>query len=98
MKQANKKRRIPDFGLGDKVYVIKKTWKTDRPSDKLDFPLAGPFKIAEIVGHSYRLELPTSYKIWPILHADRLRKDPSNPLPGQVNREPDAIEINGELE
>jgi hypothetical protein len=52
-KQANKKRREPDFGPGDMVYVIKKTWKTDRPSDKLDYPLARPFKIDKIVGHSY---------------------------------------------
>jgi hypothetical protein len=98
MKQANKKRRIPDFGPEDKVYVIKKTWKTDRPSDKLDYPLAGPFKILEMVGHSYRLQLPASYKIWPVFHADRLRKDPDNPLPGQINKESDAIEVNGELE
>ncbi len=97
-KQANKKRRIPDFGPKDKVYVIKKAWKTDRPSDKLDFPLAGPFEIVEMVGHSYRLKLPTSYKVWPVFHADRLRKDPENPLPGQINEEPDAIEVNGELE
>jgi hypothetical protein len=97
-KQANKKRRVPDFGPGDAVYVIKKTWKTDRPSDKLDYPLAGPFKILEMVGHSYRLQLPTSYKVWPVFHADRLRKDPGNPLPGQTNPEPDAKEVNGELE
>jgi hypothetical protein len=97
-KQANKKRRIPDFGPKDKVYVIKKTWKTDRPSDKLDYPLAGPFEILEMVGHSYRLKLPASYRVWPVFHADRLRKDPGNPLPGQVNPEPGAEEVNGELE
>jgi hypothetical protein len=97
-KQANKKRRIPDFGPGDKVYVIKKTWKTDRPSDKLDYPLAGPFKIIKMVGHSYQLDLPPSYKIWPVFHADRLRKDPDNPMPGQTNPEPDAMEVDGELE
>jgi hypothetical protein len=97
-KQANKKRRIPDFDPKDKVYVIKKTWKTDRPSDKLDYPLAGPFEILEMVGHSYRLKLPASYRVWPVFHADRLRKDPGNPLPGQVNPEPGAEEVNGELE
>jgi len=97
-KQANKKRREPDFGPEDMVYVIKKTWKTDRPSDKLDYPLAGPFRIIQMVGHSYELDLPPSYKIWPIFHADRLRKDPGNPLPGQTNEEPDSMEVNGELE
>jgi hypothetical protein len=97
-KQANKKRREPDFGPGDMVYVIKKTWKTDRPSDKLDYPLAGPFKIDKMVGHSYQLDLPPSYRIWPIFHADRLRKDPANPLPGQTNEEPGSTKVNGELE
>jgi hypothetical protein len=62
--------------------VIKKSWKTDWPLDKLDFPLAGPFKIIEIIGHSYRLKLLISYKVWPVFHADRLRKDPENPLLG----------------
>jgi hypothetical protein len=80
------------------VYIIKKSWRTDRPSDKLDFPLAGPFKILEMVGHSYRVELPTSYRVWPIFHADRLRKDPGNPLPGQINAPPPALEVDGELE
>ncbi len=98
VKQANKKRRTPDFGPEDSVYVIKKTWKTDRPSDKLDYPLSGPFKIIKMVGHSYQLELPASYRVWPIFHADRLRKDPGNPLPGQVNKKPEATEVNGELE
>jgi hypothetical protein len=55
MKQANKKRQILDFSLKDKVYVIKKTWKTDRLSNKLNYPLARPFKITRIAGHLYRL-------------------------------------------
>jgi hypothetical protein len=97
-RQANKKRRVPNFGPSDMVYIIKKSWRTDRPSDKLDFPLAGPFKILEMVGHSYRVELPTSYRVWPIFHADRLRKDPGNPLPGQINAPPPALEVDGELE
>ncbi len=52
----------------------------------------------EMVGHSYRLKLPASYKVWPVFHADRLRKDPNNPLLGQVNKEQDATKVNGELE
>jgi hypothetical protein len=63
MKQANKKRQILDFSLKDKVYIIKKTWKTDRPFNKLDYPLAKPFKITRIVRHLYRFQLLASYKI-----------------------------------
>jgi hypothetical protein len=55
MKQANKKRQILDFSFKDKVYVIKKTWKTDRPFNKLDYPLAKPFKITRIARHLYCL-------------------------------------------
>jgi hypothetical protein len=78
--------------------VIKKTWKTDWPFNKLDYPLVKPFKITRIVGHLYRLQLLASYKIWPVFHADKLRKDPSNLLPSQINKELDAIKVNGELE
>ncbi len=51
-----------------------------------------------MVGHSYQLKLPASYRVWPIFYIDRLRKDPGNPLPGQVNKKPDVTEVNGELE
>jgi hypothetical protein len=37
--QANKKRRPEDFGINDFVYITKRTWKTDRPSDKLENPV-----------------------------------------------------------
>ena len=40
--QANKYRKAIDFELEDKVYMIRKGWRTDRLSDKLDYPLAGP--------------------------------------------------------
>ena len=37
--QANKHRREPDFGVGDWVIIRKKVSSTDRPSDKLDYPM-----------------------------------------------------------
>lgn len=46
VRQANKHRREPDFDVGDYVYIIKKSWSTDRPSDKLDFPMIRNFHIA----------------------------------------------------
>jgi len=40
--QANKKRREPDFGVGDLVYITPKGFTTNRPSAKLDQQAYGP--------------------------------------------------------
>ena len=82
-KQTNKTQRQPDFGVDNFVYVSHKDWQTDRPSPKLNLQTAGPFKILKQVKHSYRLKLPPHIKIHNILHTDRLKKTPINPLPGQ---------------
>jgi len=87
-KQANKTRRPVDFDVGDKVWVSAKTWRTERPSKKLDYQQAGPFEIIAKEGHSFRLELPPNIKVHPVFHASKLRKDPNNPLPGQ---QPDEV-------
>jgi transposase InsO family protein len=98
-KQANKHRREVDFDVGDKVWVTTKHWKTDRPSRKLANQMEGPYKILEKIGHSFKLELPESMKVHPVFHAEKLRKDPGNPLPGQANPEPPALELeDGETE
>jgi len=97
--QANKHRREPDFGVGDKVWATTKHWKTDRPSRKLANQMEGPYEILEQVGHSFKLRLPESMKVNPVLHAEKLRRDPGNPLPGQANPEPPPLELeNGETE
>jgi hypothetical protein len=93
--QANKKRREPDFTVGNYVYVTRKGWTTDRPSEKLDRQLAGSYKIIGMKGHSYVLELPENMKMSNVFHADRLRKDPRNPLPGQEQPPEDPMEVNG---
>jgi transposase InsO family protein len=97
-KQANKHRREVDFTVGDKVWVTTKHWKTDRPSQKLSDQMAGPFKIIEQIGHSFKLQLPESIKVHPVFHADRLRKDPENPLPGQTNPNPGPLQVNDQEE
>jgi hypothetical protein len=97
-RQANKHRREVDFRVGDRVWVSTKHWKTDRPSRKLADQQAGPYEIIDQVGHSFKLRLPESIKVHPVFHADRLRKAPEDPLPGQLNPDLPAIPVNDQEE
>jgi hypothetical protein len=53
----------------------------------------GPYKILEKIGHSFKLKLPESIKVYPVFHAKKLRKDPRNLLLSQTNLEYDLIEV-----
>ena len=58
-----------------------------------------PYKILEQIGHSFKLKLPESIKVYLVFYAKKLQKDPGNPLPGQTNPEPLPLEIeDGEIE
>ena len=83
------------------LFIIKKPGTTDRPSDKLDYPLTQRFfKILEEVqgGASYRLEVPDGWTMTNVFHVDRLRKYQNNPLPGQANEIPPGETINDKEE
>ena len=97
-RQANKKRRRPDFHVDDYVWLSTENLSIDRPSRKLSAQQAGPFKIRSKRYHSYELELPASWKIHNVFHASLLRKAATNPLPGQVVKPPAPINVTGEDE
>ena len=98
--QANRHRRKPDFGVGDRVFIIKRTSVTDRPSSKLDYPMTrGHYEILEELGNdSFRLKVPESWQGRDVYHADRLRKYPNNPLPGQAAENPEGELVDGSME
>lgn len=71
---ANKKRRMePTLKRGDKVYLLRKHIKTQRPSSKLDFKKLGPYEIEEVVSTvNYKLRLPKGSKQHPVFHISLL--------------------------
>jgi hypothetical protein len=97
-KQADRHRREIDFEVGDNVWVTTKEWRTERPNRKLDSQMEGPYPILERVGNAYKLDLPPSIKVHPVIAASRLRKAADNPVPGQHPDPPLPIEVNGEAE
>lgn len=95
---ADRHRREIDFGVGDKVMLSTKGLRCGRPSKKLGHQNIGPFRIKEKIGHSFALELPKDMRVHNLFHADRLRKFPGNPLPGQSTDAPEPTIYHSEEE
>ena len=91
--QANKSRKDVSYDIGDKVFLSAKNIRTERPSQKLDHKMLGPFPVVSHVGRAYRLELPLTMKIHNMFHPGLLRKAPEDPLPGQKNAPPPPIVV-----
>ena len=94
----NSSRRPVDFDIDDLVWLDMRYFNTSRPSKKLDFPTNGPFRVLERIGSSYRLELPASMKVHNVFPAAKLRRDPNDPLPGQIAEAIPPINITGDDE
>jgi len=71
-----------DFQVGDKVYISTKSWNINRPSQKLDQQMAGPYTILERVRNAFWINLPPSIQIHLVISVDKLHKAANNPLPG----------------
>lgn len=98
--QANKKQRLPNFDVGDRVFIVKKAWSTIRPSDKLDFPMTRNYFLItkKVKENAFELELPASWKGSKKFNAKRLCKFDNNPLLGQAVLNPEVEEVDGEEE
>ena len=77
--QADKKRSEREFQVGDLVFLKLQPYVqstvASRTHQKLSFRFYGPFKIIVRVGQvAYKLELPPSAKIHPVVHVSQLKK------------------------
>ena len=86
--QVNKYRHKPDFTVDNKVQVIIKNQKTEWPSYKLDYQMAGPYKVLKKRGNLYKVKLPDLIKVYSKFLPDKLRKAVNNLLPRQKNKPP----------
>jgi hypothetical protein len=74
VKHANRKRLGgPTFKEGDKVYLLRRNIKSDKPTKKLDAVKLGPFKIRKCKGLvSFKLDLPKRMRIFLVFHKSLL--------------------------
>ena len=82
MKEYYDKHRLegPCLERGDKVYLISRNIRTNRPSKKLDFKKIGPFRVDErISDNNYRLSLLATMRLRTyVFHISLLEPAPRN--------------------
>jgi hypothetical protein len=96
--QANKHCHKPDFGPGNMVWITIRNWRTERPSCKLDYQMAGPFEVLEKMSNLYKVKLPDLIKVHPVFLLDKLQKAATDPLPRQRNEPLLPIQVNSDNE
>ena len=97
---ADKSRKAhPVINIRDKVWLLCRNLKTNRPCDKLDFRRLGPFSVVKQINDiAFRLELPPSMKIHPIFHVFLLEPYKTSSILGRSQVPPPPVEIEGNEE
>jgi len=90
--QADKNRSERTFAVGDSVYLKLQPYiqssVAPRSNQKLAYRYFGPFKILARVGAvAYKLALPPSSKIHPVIHVSQLKKhvSPTEPVSADLS-------------
>ena len=91
---------LPDFKVGDQVFVKAKYFGSTQPSKKLSEKNIGPYPIIAQVGSlSFTICLPDSmHAVHPIFHVSQLELATPNVIPNRVQPPPPPVEVNGEPE
>ena len=82
---ADHNRQDLSFAIGDKVWLESYNLSTDAPSKKLAAKRLGPYEILGLVGPtSYRLDIPTSWRVHNVFHAGLLSHTKVDTIPNRV--------------
>lgn len=78
------------------IWLLTRNIKTERSLKRLDHKMVDLYKIKELVGSSYQLDLPTSIRIHDVFYPNLLQPAATNLLPDQHNKLELPIVIDGE--
>ena len=94
---ANRRRRpAPTLLPRAKVWSLRRSIKTIRPSSKLDVRRLGPFIVICLVGTSaFRLNQPPAMHIHPVFHVSLLEPYVANTFSGRIQPAPNPIQVHG---
>lgn len=97
---ANKHRKpVPDYQIGDKVWLRTTNLKTNRPNKKLDHRKLGPFSILQQINPvAFKIELPSTMKIHNVFHASLLEPTTTNELSERYQPPPEHVTVDNEIE
>ena len=95
-----KRSHLPDFKVGDQVFVKAKYFRSMWPSKKLSEKNLGPYPIITQVGSLlFTICLPDSmHTVHPVFHILQLEPATPNIIPNHVQPPPPPIEVDGKPE
>jgi hypothetical protein len=79
-----KVKAAPEFKVGDKVWLDKTRFKTERRSNKLDYKNLGPFVVRSCHKMTCTLVLPLDMKVHPTFHVSVLNGHRENTIKGRI--------------
>src|SRR5438045_1349771 len=97
-KYYDAKHKRVEYNVGDKVWLLSTSIRTQRPSRKLDCRRLGPYSILERIGtQAYRLQLPPSLKVHPVFHVSLLDRYVESEIPGRIQSLPPPVVVEDQL-